>query len=55
MTKEVGDRANGAEALLAMGVLIDRLAREQHRARTEFAGQFIAFAQRRAEVKATFG
>ena len=51
LTPEVDDR----EALLAMGVLIDRLAREQHRARTEFGAQFAAFALRRAEVKATFG
>jgi CHAD domain-containing protein len=55
MTSEVAGQANGADALLAMGVLIDRLAREQHRARTEFADQFAAFAQRRADVKATFG
>ncbi len=55
MTKEVAGQANGADALLAMGVLIDRLAREQHRARTEFADQFAAFAQRRAEIKASFG
>jgi CHAD domain-containing protein len=55
MTTEVAGEANGADALLAMGALIDRLAREQHRARTEFADQFAAFAQRRAEVKATFG
>jgi len=51
LTAEVDDR----EALLAMGVLIDRLAHEQHRARTEFASQFAVFAQRRAAVKATFG
>ncbi len=55
LTAEVGKEPGGAEGLLAMGALIDRLAREQHRARTEFAGQFAAFAQRRAEVKATFG
>jgi CHAD domain-containing protein len=51
LTAEVDDR----EALLAMGVLIDRLAHEQHRARTQFGDQFAAFAQRRAAVKATFG
>jgi CHAD domain-containing protein len=55
LTAEVASQTNGADALLAMGVLIDRLAREQHRARTEFADQFAAFAERRAEVKATFG
>ena len=38
-----------------MGALIDRLAREQQRARTEFADQFAAFAGGRAEVKTTFG
>jgi len=50
LTNEIGDR----EALLAMGVLIDRLSHEQHRARTEFAGQFAAFAEWRKAVKATF-
>jgi len=38
-----------------MGVLIDRLSTEQHRARTEFAAQFAAFAEWRKPVKATFG
>jgi CHAD domain-containing protein len=51
LTTEVDDR----EALLAMGVLIDRLSTEQHRARTEFGAQFQAFAQWRKPVKATFG
>jgi CHAD domain-containing protein len=51
LTPEVDDR----EALLAMGVLIDRLSTEQHRARTEFADQFAAFAEWRNAVKATFG
>jgi CHAD domain-containing protein len=51
LTSEIDDR----EALLAMGVLIDRLSTEQHRARTEFAAQFAAFAEWRKAVKATFG
>jgi CHAD domain-containing protein/phage tail protein X len=57
LTADVGARPGGAEGLLAMGALIDRLAREQHRARTEFGAQFAGFAAepRRAAVKATFG
>jgi CHAD domain-containing protein len=51
LTHEIEDR----EALLAMGVLIDRLSAEQHRARAEFADQFAAFAEWRKPVKATFG
>ncbi len=51
LTSEIDDR----DALLAMGVLIDRLSTEQHRARTEFAAQFAAFAEWRRPVKATFG
>jgi CHAD domain-containing protein len=51
LTPEIDDR----DALLAMGVLIDRLAGEQHRARTGFADQFAAFAEWRKPVKATFG
>jgi hypothetical protein len=57
LTGEVGAQPGGPDGLLAMGVLIDRLGREQHRARTEFAAQFAGFAARprRAAVKATFG
>jgi CHAD domain-containing protein len=57
LTHEVGAQPGGPEGLLAMGVLIDRLAREQHRARTEFAAQFAEFAAepRRAAVKTAFG
>jgi CHAD domain-containing protein len=46
---------NGAAALMAMGLLVDRLAREQHEARAHFAEQFAAFKQQRKLVKATFG
>jgi CHAD domain-containing protein len=57
LTAEVGAQPGGPEGLLAMGVLIDRLAREQARAREEFSVQFAAFAAkpRREAVKATFG
>jgi CHAD domain-containing protein len=55
LTGEVAAHAGGPDALLAMGALIDRLSREQHRARTEFAAQFAAFAEWRKPVKATFG
>jgi CHAD domain-containing protein len=57
LTGAVADQPGGADGLLAMGALIDRLAREQHRARTEFSTQFAGFAAapRRAAVKATFG
>jgi CHAD domain-containing protein len=57
LTAEVGAQPGGPEGLLAMGALIDRLAREQHRARAEFAAQFAEFSAppRRAAVKRTFG
>jgi CHAD domain-containing protein len=57
LTGDVAKQPGGSEGLLAMGVLIDRLQREQHRARTEFAAQFAAFsaAERRVAVKAAFG
>ena len=46
---------NGAAALMAMGLLVDRLAREQHEARAHFAEQFSAFKEQRKIVKANFG
>ncbi len=57
LTGAVAAQPGGAEGLLAMGALIDRLAREQHRARTEFSAQFAEFAAepRRDSIKATFG
>jgi CHAD domain-containing protein len=57
LTGDVAEQPGGSEGLLAMGVLIDRLQREQRRARTEFAAQFAAFsaAERRVAVKAAFG
>jgi len=57
LTAEVAAQPGGPDGLLAMGVLIDRLAHEQAHARTEFGAQFAEFAAetRRAAVKATFG
>jgi CHAD domain-containing protein len=56
LAKNVAPRPGGAEALMAMGLMIERLAREQADARAEFAAQFADFAAmpRRAAVKATF-
>ncbi|MCW3067293.1 MAG: hypothetical protein JWN32_4465 [Solirubrobacterales bacterium] len=47
---------DGAAALMAMGLLVDRLEREQGEARAEFAERFAAFAskEQRALVKDTF-
>jgi CHAD domain-containing protein len=50
LTAEVGAQPGGPQGLLAMGALIDRLAREQHQARAEFAAK-----PRRAAMKRTFG
>jgi CHAD domain-containing protein len=57
LTQEVADEPGGAPALLAMGALIDGLAREQARARAQFAAQFADFAApaRREAVAAAFG
>jgi CHAD domain-containing protein len=55
--EEVAERENGAAALMAMGVLVQRLEAEQAQARGEFAERFAPFAAkgRRASVKETFG
>jgi CHAD domain-containing protein len=57
LTTDVAAQPGGHEGLLAMGVLIDRLSRDQHQARTEFGAQFAEFsaAPRRVAVKAAFG
>jgi CHAD domain-containing protein len=54
---EVVDRDDGAAALMAMGLLVDRLEREQAAARSEFAERFAAFRpkRQRALVARTFG
>jgi CHAD domain-containing protein len=54
---EVAARDDGAAALMAMGLLVDRLEREQATARSEFAERFAAFRpkRQRARVARTFG
>jgi CHAD domain-containing protein len=56
LTDEVGAQPHGPDALLAMGAHIEHLAREQARARAQFADQFADFAAkpRRAAVRQTF-
>ncbi|MGI9099342.1 MAG: CHAD domain-containing protein [Solirubrobacteraceae bacterium] len=53
---EVAALEGGAPALMAMGVLVQRLAADQARARSEFAERFAAFAakEQRTVVKQTF-
>ena len=53
---EIAAQENGAAALMAMGVLVERLERQQADARAEFAERFAPFAakRRRAAVKETF-
>ena len=54
---EVSALPGGAEALMAMGVLVERLAEDQQAARNEFAETFAEFASgpQRKLVKETFG
>jgi CHAD domain-containing protein len=53
---ELAGEAGGPDALLALGVLVDRLGEAQHQARDGFAERFAAFAapERRKLVKGTF-
>jgi CHAD domain-containing protein len=53
---EVAGDASSAHALMAMGVLIERLSEQQDEARAEFAERFAAFSsdEQRARVKQTF-
>jgi CHAD domain-containing protein len=53
---ELASRPGGAGALMAMGVLVERLGEQQGAARSEFAERFAAFssAEQQALVKATF-
>jgi CHAD domain-containing protein len=52
----VGARENGPAALMAMGLLVDRLEHDQAAARSEFAERFAAFAapRQRELVEKTF-
>ncbi len=54
---EVSALPDGPAALMAMGVLVQRLAEDGGEARSEFAARFATFASKaqRAEVKETFG
>jgi hypothetical protein len=53
---EIGALDGGAQALMAMGLLVDHLEREQRSARAEFAERFAAFAAdaQRKQVGKTF-
>jgi CHAD domain-containing protein len=53
----VASRERGAQALMAMGLLVERLERDQAEARSRFAERFAAFAsdERRALVERAFG
>jgi CHAD domain-containing protein len=44
LREEIGALDGGAQALMAMGLLVDHLEREQRSARAEFAERFAAFA-----------
>jgi CHAD domain-containing protein len=57
LTGEVAALPGGAQALLAMGLLVDRLAIDAAAARDEFAERFAAFASKsqRKLVRETFG
>ena len=54
---DIAAMEGGAAALMAMGVLVERLAEQQEQARAEFAASFAQFAAKpqRRIVKATFG
>ena len=54
---EVAALEGGAAALMAMGVLVQRLVAEQEEARSEFAESFAVFAgkSQRKLVQQTFG
>jgi CHAD domain-containing protein len=56
LSEEVASQPGGAAALMAMGVLLDRLAADAQQARGAFAERFAAFASKsqRRLVKATF-
>jgi CHAD domain-containing protein len=56
LREEVSALPGGPAALMAMGLLVERIAEDQHAARTEFAERFAAFASKsqRRIVKETF-
>ena len=56
LSQETATQANGPAALMAMGLLVERLSAQQAQARAEFAQRFAPFADkgRRAAVQETF-
>jgi CHAD domain-containing protein len=56
LAPELTGVSGGADALLSLGVLVERLEREQHEARAEFSESFAAFAadEQRTIVDQTF-
>jgi hypothetical protein len=56
LATDIATAQDGATALMAMGVLVERLERQQAEARGEFAQRFRRFASKRsrAAVKETF-
>jgi CHAD domain-containing protein len=56
LREQIGALDGGAQALMAMGLLVDHLEREQRSARAEFAERFAAFAAdaQRKRVGKTF-
>jgi hypothetical protein len=56
LAPELTGVAGGADALLSLGVLVERLEREQHGARAQFAESFAAFSApgQRTVVDETF-
>jgi CHAD domain-containing protein len=56
LSDELAAREGGGAALMAMGVLAERLEADRARARAEFAGRFATFARRRrrAAVREAF-
>jgi CHAD domain-containing protein len=57
LAPELRNRRDGADALMAMGVLVEHLNEQQHEARAEFSARFADFArsEQRMLVKKTFG
>ena len=57
LARDIGAQPGGPDALLALGVVIERLENEQHDARDDFAERFGAFATKRQRrlVRETFG
>jgi CHAD domain-containing protein len=57
LARDLAGEPGSSDALLALGVVVERLDTEQAEARAEFADRFAAFASKRQRrlVAATFG